>query len=379
MSPQLRLLSHEYDLTIVANGSVGEMIPALSHIKFVSLDIQRKISIGCDISTLFNLWRFFRAQRFDVVHSITPKAGLLAVVAAKAAGTPFRLHTFTGQVWAAQSGLKKMGLKALDRLIAHCATRVFADSRSQRLFLIENKVVPADRIDVLADGSAAGVDLNRFRADDFQRCELRRMFHIADNDIIFLFVGRLTRDKGLLDLTRAFASVAAENEKVHLMVVGPDEDGLELDVVMLANEFTGRVHRVGFTESPERYMAAADILCLPSYREGFGAVIIEAAAVGLPAIASRIYGITDAVDEGITGILHRPAATDEIIHAMSTLASDEGARKAMGYAARVRVAEKFSEACVTGAFAEFYQTMLGDGRSRSLCGPPSSTAADVIY
>ena len=358
LSPQVKRLSRDYDVTIVSNGVAGDLIPTLTGISFVSLPIERKIAVGRDIAAFFILWKFLHTQRFDVVHSIMPKSGLLAMMAAKFAGVPFRLHTFTGQVWATQSGFKKVLLKSLDRLMACCATRVFADSHSQRLFLIEQKVVSPARIGVLAEGSAAGVDLNRFKADDAQRHGLRKSLCIADDAVIFLFVGRLTRDKGLLDLSRAFASIAAANEKVHLMVVGPDEGGLASEIALLTREFSERVHILGFSEAPERYMAAADVLCLPSYREGFGAVIIEAAAVGLPAIASRIYGITDAVDEGVTGFLHRPAASDEIMLAMSILASEKQVRKTMGEAARARVEERFSQAHVVDAYSEFYSAML---------------------
>ncbi|MDW5443945.1 glycosyltransferase [Polaromonas sp. SM01] len=359
LSPQVKRLSRDYDVTILANGVAGDLIPELSGIRFVPLDIERKIALGQDVATFFRLWRFFRVQRFDAVHSIMPKAGLLAMMAAKAAGIPFRFHTFTGQVWATQRGIRKALLKTLDGLMALCATRVFADSYSQRSFLVEQKVVAPARIGVLADGSAAGVDMKRFSADQRARLDLRRCLQIPENDVVFLFVGRLTRDKGLLDLAQAFTSVATVNEHVHLMVVGPDEEGLGREVARLAEAVSGRVHMVGFTGEPERYMRAADILCLPSYREGFGSVIIEAAAVGLPAIASRIYGVTDAVEEGVTGILHRPAVIPEIADAMALLALSREVRLTMGEAARTRVAEKYSEERVVSAFADFYQAMLG--------------------
>lgn len=358
LSPQVKRLSRDYDVTILANGVAGDLVPALSGIEFVSLGIERKIAIGRDSATFFRLWRFFRARRFDAVHSIMPKAGLLAMTAGKAAGIPFRFHTFTGQVWATQRGFKKGLLKTLDGLMALCATRVFADSYSQRKFLIEQNVVSPERIGVLADGSAAGVDMNRFSADLSVRRDLRRQLQIPEKSIVFLFVGRLTRDKGLLDLVGAFTRVAANHEDVHLMVVGPDEEGLGREIAALVQAVSGRVHVAGFTDEPERYMRAADVLCLPSYREGFGSVIIEAAAVGLPAIASRIYGVTDAVEEGITGILHAPAAISEIAEAMALMASCAEIREAMGKAAHARVAEKYSEEHVVGAFADFYQSKL---------------------
>lgn len=358
LSPQIKKLSQHYDVTILANGVASDLVSALHSVEFVLLSIERKVAIGRDVATLFRLWRFFRARRFDAVHSIMPKAGLLAMAAGKAAGIPFRFHTFTGQVWATRRGFKKTLLKTLDGLMALCATQVFADSYSQRRFLIDQHVVSPEKIGVLADGSAAGVDMNRFSADLTVRLDVRRQLQIPEKGIVFLFVGRLTRDKGLLDLARAFTRVAADHKGVHLMIVGPDEEGLGQEIAALMQSVSGRFHIAGFTTEPERYMRAADVLCLPSYREGFGSVIIEAAAVGLPAIASRIYGVTDAVEEGITGILHAPKVIPEIAEAMALMASRAEVRETMGKAAHARAAEKYSEEQVTGAFVDFYQKKL---------------------
>ncbi len=359
LSPQVRKLSSYYDVTIVANGVAGDLLASLSETDFFAVDIQRKIAIRRDIASTLELWRFFRVQRFDAVHSIMPKAGLLAMVAARAAGIPWRFHTFTGQVWATQRGLKRQLLKRLDGLTAWCATKVFADSYAQRQFLIDQQVVSPARIGVLADGSVAGVDIDRFSASHSVRLDVRQSLQIPEDAMVFLFIGRLTRDKGLLDLAEAFARVAAGNELVHLLVVGPDEERLGGALAELTRAVSGRVHTVGFTDTPERYMKAADVLCLPSYREGFSTVVIEAAAVGLPAIASRIYGVTDAVAEGVTGILHQPAAIPEIAEAMMLMAGRPEVRLAMGEAARARVAEKYSEGRVVGAFVDFYQSVLG--------------------
>ena len=196
--------------------------------------------------------------------------------------------------------------------------------------------------------------MDRFEYNVNARNLIRSQNEIQGDAIVFLYVGRLSRDKGLLDLLGAFSRIAEQNTDVHLMIVGPDEEGLEMEVASCSSLFPGRVHRIGFVDRPEDFMAAADVFCLPSYREGFGMVIIEAAAVGIPAIASRIYGITDAVEDGVTGILHAPASCREIAEAMRTLINDQKLRKTMGEAARKRVVEKFSQERVTKAFTEFY-------------------------
>jgi glycosyltransferase involved in cell wall biosynthesis len=161
-----------------------------------------------------------------------------------------------------------------------------------------------------------------------------------------------------MELSRAFALAAVQNSGIHLVIVGPDEEDLEKEFLALGGRFVGRVHRVGYVDSPEKYMSAADVLCLPSHREGFGAVLIEGASVGLPSIASRIYGITDAVEDGVTGILHRTNAASEIANAMLKLASDADLRHRMGLSAKERARNKFSEARVGKAFVDCYRQML---------------------
>ncbi len=217
-----------------------------------------------------------------------------------------RLHTFTGQVWATRTGLSRAILKLADRIIARCATYTLADSPSQREFLIRERIVAPDRIAVLGSGSVSGVDATRFRPDAGRRRQVREQFHIPDASVVLLFVGRLSRDKGVLDLAKAFAALAAEFPDVHALVVGPDEEGLRPAFARLCAKHGERLHFLDYTTCPEDVMAAGDVLCLPSYREGFGSVVIEAAAAGLPAVASRIYGLVDAVVDGRTGLLHEP-------------------------------------------------------------------------
>jgi glycosyltransferase involved in cell wall biosynthesis len=361
MSAHIKGLSKFYDVTLVTNGRAEDLLGLLGdNVSFVPIQIERKISIKNDFVVLIKLYRLFRINDFDCVHSIFPKSGLLAMLAANLAGVPIRIHTFTGQVWVNKRGFRRRVLKYFDKVLAMNATKVLADSTSQRKFLIDNKVVKKSSIIVLANGSVAGVDLERFKFKEDVRNEIRKQNGIRDDAIVFLFLGRLSKDKGLVDLFQAFAIVAKSNEDIHLLIVGPDEAGLEVRYMELFEQFPGQVHRIGYTICPEDYMSASDVLCLPSYREGFGTVIIEAASVGLPSIASRIYGITDAVVDGMTGILHQPASDSEIADAMSLLVSDGALRRRMGEAARDRVINKFSAERLSQAFMCFYQEIFLD-------------------
>lgn len=324
----------------------------------VAIPIARPIAPWADLRALLALLGLFRRQRYDLVHSVTPKAGLLAMLAAALARVPLRLHCFTGQVWVTRTGPMRALLKSADRLIARLATQVLADSASQRTFLIAEGVVTALKSAVLAHGSICGVDTARFRPDAAARERVRLSLGIPAGAVVFLYLGRINRDKGLLDLARAFAEAGARQPDAHLLLVGPDEDNLNAALASAAAGCAARLHNAGITDRPQDYFAAADVCCLPSYREGFGTTIIEAAAAGIPAIGSRIYGITDAIVEGETGLLFDAGEVQQLARSMRTLAADAGLRARLGQQARQRAQRDFSSAVVTAALLEYYATLL---------------------
>ena len=356
MSPHIFLLREKYDITLITNGSIDDLGAFVNeNVSFIAVDIERKISFIKDILALIKLWYIFINNNFSCVHSMGPKAGLLTMIAGKFSGVPNRFHFFTGQVWATKTGVKRWFLMSLDKLLVYCSTRVLADSHSQRIFLIENRVVNTSKIEVLGNGSAAGVNINRFKFDVDKSNKVRSDMNIPDRAIVFLFLGRLTRDKGLMDLSKSFEYAASCNDNLHLLIVGPDEDGIDQEFVALEHKIPGKIHRAGFTKCPEDYMSASDVFCLPSYREGFGSAVIEAAAIGIPTIASNIYGVSDAIEDGITGVLHEPGNVAEISAAILMLAGNERTREEMGRAAKKRVILNFTEDIVANAMLDFYK------------------------
>ncbi|WP_412070417.1 glycosyltransferase [Rubrivirga sp. IMCC43871] len=355
----LRALSERYDLTLVANTDDTALL-AKAGIRgtVVPVRIERPIDLRSDLAALLRLRALFRHEAFDAVHSVTPKAGLLAMTAAALAGVPVRTHTFTGQVWATRAGPMRTLLKAIDRLTARSATHVLADSRSQLDFLVAEGVVARDNGDVLANGSIAGVDTARFAPDPETRARIRAEHGIGPDDVAFLFLGRLSRDKGVADLARAFVGAAASRPNIQVLVVGPDEDGLRAEIEDVTGPVRERVRFVGFTPAPETFMAAVDVFCLPSYREGFGSVVIEAAAVGIPAIASRIYGVVDAVEEGVSGLLHEPRDIAGLRAHIEALADDPDERRRLGRQARERALDLFGSERVVAALVGYYGERL---------------------
>ena len=355
LGPQLRAMQERYDVTVVVNSRAAGLLHEMGVTgAVVPMPIGRAISPVADIWTLCSLVRLMHRKRFDLVHSMTSKAGLLAMGAACLSSIPVRLHTFTGQVWATRSGLFRALLKMADRAIARCATYTLADSPSQREFLIREHIVAPDRIAVLGSGSVSGVDATRFRPDGSRRRRIREQCHIPDASVVVLFVGRLSRDKGVLDLAKAFAALAAEFPDLHALIAGPDEERLRPAFARLCATYSDRLHFLDYTTCPEDVMAAGDILCLPSYREGFGSVVLEAAAAGAPAVASRIYGLVDAVVDGQTGLLHEPGNVADLTTCLRQVLGNAGLRCALGSAARDRALRDFVPSVLAASLLDLY-------------------------
>jgi len=257
-------------------------------------------------------------------------------------------------------GLMRLILKNAERLIAWVATHIRIDSCSQRDFLLQKDIVSGNKSFVLAKGSISGVDTSRFKPDPGVRHKIRFMHEIPETSLVFLYMSRLTRDKGALVMAEAFSKFAVCDGQAHLLIVGPDEEGVRPVIGEMCHLCADRIHFADFTSVPEEFMASADILCLPSYREGFGTVLINAASVGIPAIASRIYGSVDAIVEGVTGLLHEAGNVSDLVSKMKQLSNDPSLREKMGENGRLRVIRDFSEEVVTAALLDFYQAVLAN-------------------
>lgn len=357
LSGHIAALAKHHPVDLVVNApelsAVGDI---QAHARIIPAPIRRKIEPLADLAALLKLYRLFRRECYAAVSSVTPKAGMLAMLAAAMARVPFRIHIFTGQVWATRTGWQRWLLKLADRMMARLATHVLADSPSQRDFMVAEGIVAAAKVSVLGNGSICGVDGGRFRPDAGRRTAIRGAHGIPESACVFLYLGRLNRDKGMLDLANAFALL--DHQDAWLVVVGPDEEGMQDKMQARLGALRDRCRFVGYTDRPEDYMAAADVFCLPSYREGFGMVVIEAAAAGIPAVASRIYGVTDAVEEGVTGLLHRPGDVAGIAREMTLMAGDASRRIEMGRAARERALGLFSRSTITVAWVRFFGQLL---------------------
>jgi len=335
----------------------------------IEVKIPRKIEVFNDFKALIALYVVFRTKRFDIAHSTTPKAGLLSSVAGFLARTPVRIHTFTGQTWVEKKGCSRKLFKLLDKLIIKLNHHCYADSESQMQFLISEGICNQDDISILGEGSLAGVNLDRFTPENFSektKKKLRNSLKISEESIVLIFVGRITKDKGILELLAAFEILLSNKVDVSLLLVGPIDgnlmvDGVDLEYYISSNE---RIKSTGFTESPEKYLSIADIFCLPSYREGFGTVIIESAAMGLPSVASNIYGLSDAVQDGETGMLVDVKSVNSLVNALTILACDNILRTKMGENAKNRATKFFGSNQVNSLVVNEYNRLMDNSNDK---------------
>jgi lipopolysaccharide/colanic/teichoic acid biosynthesis glycosyltransferase len=354
-------LAESFHVVLCVNRHVYPLSPDIlgcvevHHVPFV-----RKVAPLDDLKSALQLLALIRRIRPQVIHSITPKAGLLAMVSGYLASVQYRWHTFTGQVWATKHGPVRLILKNFDRLIVFFATKIFTDSVSQTRFLSSEAVIQMDQITVLGAGSIAGVDINRYRPNLTSGRALRFSLGTPTDAFVFLFVGRLVRDKGVFDLVNAFNNLSGARVDSELWFVGPDEDGLSSALIALAGVTSGPIRYLGGTSTPEIFMSAADVLVLPSYREGFGSVIIEAAACGIPSIAYGVIGVVDAVSNGMTGLLVRVGDVEALASAMGALATDSERLHRLGAQARERAVRLFNSDEITNAWINYYQSHVLD-------------------
>ena len=346
-------LAETHDVHIATSLPDGETVRGLSlAVTTHNVNIARNPDVFSDAKSLWKLFLFFKKEKFDVVHSFTPKAGLLTQIGSFLARSPIRFHTFTGQVWSTKTGIARTLLKHLDKVTATIATFCLVDSISQQDFLIQEKVVTTQNSRVLANGSISGINIDKFSFSKETRNKLRNEHKVKENEFVFLYVGRLKKEKGIPELINGFNAIKT-TKSIKLLIIGSDEENLAP-----LFESHKNIDFIGFKTNISEYYSFADILCLPSHREGFGNVIIEAAACNLPAIASNIYGLSDAVEDGYSGLLHEVKNVYSITASMEKVINDEIYLKKMRTNARARVVEIFDEKHLLQAFLKFYSEFI---------------------
>lgn len=356
----LKRMPEDFD-TYVVGQDVSNNSKNYPNVNWIDLDLDRKISLIRDLLAFIKLFQIFFKIRPDIVHSIMPKAGLFAAVIGFFFRVPVRLHTFTGQVWATRSGPSHKLYYFLDRFINALNTLCLTDSPSQSKFLFDHGFnYHSQPLPVLANGSLSGVDLSRFDPQTLggPAAEMRQRLGLQQGDFVFTYIARKSRDKGALDLLRAFEVLAEKNHHVRLVFVGPDESEGEVEKLLGRKILQRLVVNVGQVRNHEVYLALSDVLCLPSYREGFGTIVIDAAAMGVPTIGTRIPGLVDAIEDGRTGYLVNVGDVKALAEMMHKVVSQPEELAAMRKRARRRTVELYSADVLYMALRNMYRQLI---------------------
>lgn len=358
----IKLLSKHFDVYLAANIKSEDEVKDLALAGFRSIPIERRPRIKTDLKALRELTRYFKEERFDCVHSMSKKASLLCSIAGRRAKVPYRFHHFTGQMWHTMKGLRRAFYKYMDLFIVKSDTHMLVDGVSQMEYLEEQKILKQNQATVLGKGSICGVNIDRFKRDSDARKRIREEVKIADDTIVFIFMGRLKREKGIYELLAAYNEIAPSCPKSLLLLVGGDEESCMSRLTEYPNlQKDKNVIYYGFTKKPEDLLNAADIYVLPTYREGFGLSVLEASCVGLPVICSDTYGVRDTMVDNETGLRCITYDVETLSHSMLELYSNSDMRKKFGEKGIEYVHKNFSSSYVCQEWLNYYLTNLKNG------------------
>jgi glycosyltransferase involved in cell wall biosynthesis len=355
--------SDQFELHLICSEGplLSELRQRLTKAVFHIVYIPRDIEIMSDVKCLWKLFKLFRKEQFDIIHSHTPKAGLVTALAGFLSRTKHRIHSFTGQVWVNMSGAKKILLSSLDKIIALLNTHNYADSMGQRNFLLEHGIGTPKTLTVIHKGSLGGINVERFDPERLKENiqNLRREVFPGYEGKVLLYLGRVNRDKGLNELKEAFFSLK-KKYPLKLLLVGPLEtlEDLAFKETVDGLKNDSDVTFINFTTTPELYLGLCDIFCFPSYREGFGTVALEASAMEKAIVASNIYGLSDAVADNETGLLFEVKNSDDLTKKLEKLLSDNDLAIRLGKQGRARVQKDFSNQILTKKLVEDYLKMV---------------------
>jgi glycosyltransferase involved in cell wall biosynthesis len=330
--------------------------------EYIPLSFTRVASPWQDLKTLYRLFKLFRQRKFDIVQYSTPKAALLGAFAALAARVPVRIYILWGLYYMGQTGIKKYILKSLEKLICFVSTHITPISHEMVKFIESEGLTNASKCEVMLQGSACGVDLERFDPIKHQSAgrEIRRQLHIKENDIVIGTVARITGDKGINELITSFHYISQAMSNVHLLLVGDQE---EKDRLLPKNQKLidshPRIHHAGLQMDPLAYYMAMNIFCLPTYREGFGEVNLEAQAMGLPVVSTNVIGPRESVENEVTGFLVEPRNSEALISPLEKLLKDADLRADMGRQGRARVEAMFNRKAMIHAVVQHRLNLLG--------------------
>lgn len=320
---QLKFMSEYFEVIGISSSGNGKLniVGEREGIKVIPIEMTRQITPLKDLKSAWQLYRLFKKEKPLIVHTHTPKAGTLGMLAAYMARVPNRLHTIAGLPLLEASGMKRLLLDNVEKITYACATKIYPNSFGLNEIILKYKYTSQKKLKIIGNGSSNGIDTDFFDPKLIsitEKQELRQKLGIEKNDFVFIFVGRLVKDKGINELIEAFLEIGKKHKNTRLLLVGPFEKHLdplnpETEKHIIDNK---KVHMVGWQDDVRPYFAISDCLVFPSYREGFPNVVMQAGAMGLPSIVTNINGCNEIIKDGINGTIIPTKDVNSLFNAM---------------------------------------------------------------
>lgn len=363
---QINFIQNYFEVTAVsANKARLKELGIENDFTTFHVEMSRQITPISDLKAVWKLYKYLKREKPTIVHTHTPKAGIIGMMASYLARVPLRLHTVAGLPLMEAKGVKRKILNLVERWTYKYATNVYPNSKGLYDFILSEKLTSHEKLQIIGNGSSNGIDTSYFDSglfsQDAKDC-LKKEIHIPKESFVFIFVGRLVGDKGINELVKAFSNLNSEfriqNSK--LLLVGLLESDLDplLPKTLEAIENDPDIIEVGYQQDVRPYFAISDALVFPSYREGFPNVVMQAGAMGLPSIVSDINGCNEIIEEGVNGMIIPPKNTVELKKAMISILEDSATRQMLASNSRSMIVSRYERQQVWDALLKEYNTLL---------------------
>lgn len=359
---QLQYLNSFYKVIAVSNADNHLLeVANRENIKTIEVEFERKISLFKDLLSLYKLYKVLKSEKPFIIHSITPKAGLLSMIAGFLASVPIRIHTFTGLIFPTKTGLTKHILILMDKILCQFATHIYPEGNGVKKDLIKFKITKKP-LKIIANGNINGIDCDYFNASNFSSIannNLRNQLKIQQTDFVFIFIGRMVADKGMNELINSFVEISKLNNNTKLILVGPNEQHLNPLKNNTIHEINTNknIISVGWQDDVRPFLAIAKALVFPSYREGFPNVVLQAGAMNLPCIVSNISGCNEIITSDFNGLIIEPRSENEVLNAMNLFINDVNFVRKLAANARQNIIDNFEQSLVWQAILNEYHNL----------------------
>ncbi len=362
---QLKFMSQYYHV-IGISGKGGDRLDKVAReeeVPVIPVEMTRKITPIQDLRAVYQLYKIFKKEKPDIVHSHTPKAGTLSMLAAKLAGVPHRLHTIAGMPLLEVTGAKRTLLDIVEKLTYSCATMIYPNSFGLKEIIIKNKYTKPKKLKVIGNGSSNGIDISHFDPELYSEEDciaLRTELKIDPADTVFIYLGRLVKDKGINELVAAFKRLNQENSNSKLLLVGIFENDLDPLFPEVEQEIKTNPDIIfaGWQSDVRPYFAISDILGFPSYREGFPNVVMQAGAMGLASIVTDINGCNEIIEDGVNGIIIPPKDEESLYVSLKKLVEDKELLFKLSSKSRTMIVDRYGRQSMWESILEEYKTLL---------------------